>query len=184
MFCGHHHFFIVHFLVVNRLFLTIDLDKCIGFPIHQLVTMGVLVVDGHQLLLGVHLGLLKVDLGDSEGGASFPSLVDCRGVVFLGQINVKNPDLSLQPLALLLMSACVGNATKRRDLGMKRTDTVRALVNPVPSNVDIAGLDEAKVRAQEKLLSQWKTNWKQKEPDIAAIRKRQQAIFDRLQNGP
>jgi hypothetical protein len=75
----------VHFLVDQLLF-TVDLDGCVGFPIHQLVMMGILVVNGHQLLLGVHLDLLQVDLGDSEGSVGFPSLVDCCGVVFLGQI--------------------------------------------------------------------------------------------------
>ena len=73
---------------------------------------------------------------------------------------------------------------KRRDLGMERTETGHALINPPPYQTNLATSEPAKVRAQERLLSQWKTSWKQKEPDVAAIRQRQQQIFDRLQNGP
>jgi hypothetical protein len=70
---------------------------------------------------------------------------------------------------------------RRRALGMERTPTQRFLEAPAPSSMNLAQSAESEIRAQERLLSQWKQKTKAREPNIAAIRQRQQSIFDKLQ---
>jgi hypothetical protein len=64
---------------------------------------------------------------------------------------------------------------------MERTASQRCLKSLKPSPIEVASSPQTKARAQERLLSQWKHSYKSQEPEIAAIRQRQQAIFGRLQ---
>jgi hypothetical protein len=72
---------------------------------------------------------------------------------------------------------------RRRELQMERMATQRCLESPMPSPAEAARSPQTQVRAQERLLSQWKQSYRSREPDIAAIRERQQAILERLQGG-
>lgn len=66
---------------------------------------------------------------------------------------------------------------RRSRLGMERMSTERCLQNG-PFKVTS---EQSQIRAQEKLLSQWKQSYRKKEADIAAIRERQNDILNRWQ---
>ena len=68
---------------------------------------------------------------------------------------------------------------RRRRLGMERRTTERCLQEG-PITVDS---QRTEVKAQERLLSQWKQSYRRKESDIAEIRRKQEEIMKRWQNG-
>jgi hypothetical protein len=74
---------------------------------------------------------------------------------------------------------------RRRELQKESmaTQPQRCLKSQKPSPIEAAMSPQAAVRAQERLLSEWKQSYKSREPEIAAIRERQHAISRKLQGG-
>jgi hypothetical protein len=70
--------------------------------------------------------------------------------------------------------------SKRRELDMERMSTERCLNHREPLSTSNPDSARNQVRAQERLLSDWKESWRNRESDIDALKRRQQAIFEKL----
>jgi hypothetical protein len=73
---------------------------------------------------------------------------------------------------------------KRQTLGLKRMNAQR--FNLSPTTRPLPGLESTpealEVRGQERMLSQWKQQYDGRSDDVKRIRKRQEAIYEKLQN--
>jgi hypothetical protein len=73
---------------------------------------------------------------------------------------------------------------KRQTLGLQRMDSQRALLPP--KTRALSGLESTpqalEIRGEERMLSQWKHQFDERNADVQRIRKRQQEIYEKLQN--
>jgi hypothetical protein len=77
-----------------------------------------------------------------------------------------------------VMEATLEN--KRRELDMERMPTERYLNHREPLSTPNPDSARSQVRAQERLLSDWKESWRNGESDVEALKRRQQAIFEKM----